>query len=192
MKVWPVNLLQRLKIETAPAHDRIERAFDLQSRTQSLSAYRDVLARLYGYHAVWEPRAEAALADAEVFRRRRKTELLAKDLRALGMSNADIGALDLCHSVLPMATPVEVFGSMYVIEGSTLGGAIIARQAERDLGLDRDTGCGYFLCYGREVGQMWSAFGAMLLTRCRPADEDAIIVSAEHTFDHLRAWISAP
>lgn len=192
MKVWPVNLLQRLKIETSPAHERIERAFDLQSRIQSLSAYRDVLARLYGYHAVWEPRAEAALADAEFFRRRRKTELLAKDLRALGMSKADIGAVQLCRSVLPMETPVEVFGSMYVIEGSTLGGAIIARQVERDLGLDRDTGCGYFLCYGREVGQMWSAFGAMLLTRCRPSDEDAVIASAERTFDHLRAWISAP
>ena len=190
--MWPVTLLQRLKIETAPAHDRIERAFDLQSRTQSLSAYRDVLARLYGYHAVWEPRAEAALADAEFFRRRRKTELLAMDLRALGMSNADIGAVELCPSVLPMETPVVVFGSMYVIEGSTLGGAIIARQVERHLGLDRDTGCGYFRCYGREVGQMWSAFGAMLLTRCRPADENAVIVSAQRTFDHLREWISAP
>jgi hypothetical protein len=41
-----MNLLQRLKIETAFAHDRAEEAFDLQTRTRSLRAYRDLLAQL--------------------------------------------------------------------------------------------------------------------------------------------------
>src|SRR5258705_6911501 len=83
----PMNLLQRLKIETAFAHDRAEEAFDLQTRTRSLRAYRDLLARLYGFHAVWEPRAEAALADAVFSRGRRKVGFLRADLRELGMAD---------------------------------------------------------------------------------------------------------
>jgi heme oxygenase len=91
-----MNLLQRLKIETVFAHDRAEEAFDLQTRTRSLRAYRDLLAQLYGFHAAWEPRAEAALADAEFFRARRKVDFLRADLLELGMAGGAIGRLALC------------------------------------------------------------------------------------------------
>lgn len=185
----PVNLLQRLKSETALAHDRIEQAFDLQARTSSKSAYRDLLARLYGFHAVWEPRVQAVLPDPELFRGRQKTGHLIDDLRALGMADCDIGELPLCRSLMPLHSSAEAIGSMYVIEGSTLGGAIIARHVERGLGCDRRNGCSYFRCYGEDVGPMWKTFGAKLLLLCRRGESDAVIASANRTFEVLQAWI---
>jgi len=184
-----VNLLQRLKRETALAHDRIEQAFGLRARTSSTSAYRDLLARLYGFHAVWEPRVEAVLPDPELFRGRQKTGHLINDLRALGMADSDIGELSLCRSLMPLHSSAEAIGSMYVIEGSTLGGAIIARHVERGLGFDRRNGCSYFRCYGEDVGPMWKAFGAKLLVLCRPSESDAVVASANQTFEVLQAWL---
>ena len=187
-----MNLLQRLKIETALAHDRIEQAFDLGARTSSRSAYRDLLARLYGFHAAWEPRAEAALAHPGLFRGRRKVDLLRTDLHELGMTDSDMRQLALCVPTVPMRTPADALGSMYVVEGSTLGGTLTARHVERRLGLGFNNGCSYFRCYGEAVGPMWKAFGTTLLSHCGPRDERAVLTAARRTFEILRRWLCSP
>jgi heme oxygenase len=184
-----VNLFQRLKIETARAHDQIEEAFDLEALTRSIPAYRDLLGRLYGFHAPWEPRAELALADREFFRKRRKVGFLRTDLCELGMDSDAIDRLALCNPTVTMRTPAEAWGSMYVVEGSTLGGVIIARYVGRRLSLNRHNGCHYFCCYGTNVRPMWTSFGARLLARCGPAEEDAVVAAACRTFETLHYWL---
>ena len=184
-----MNLLQRLKSETAKAHEQIEAAFDLEAVTRSISAYRNLLGRLYGFHAVWEPLAEVALADPEFFRQRRKVAFLETDLRDLGMGSDRIARLPLCDPTVTMRAPAEAWGSMYVVEGSTLGGAIIARHVARRLGLSRHNGCLYFRCYGADVRPMWVSFGARLLARCGPADQDAAVAAARRTFEMLQVWL---
>lgn len=184
-----MNLLQRLKIATAPAHERIEAAFDVQARTRSLDSYRDLLGRLYGFHAVWEPHAETAIKDAEFFRSRRKADLLKADLGELGLADSAIDRLALCEPTVTMRTPAEAWGSMYVVEGSTLGGAVIARHVELRLGLSGQAGCRYFRCYGKDTRPMWRAFGTQFLSRCGPADEDAVIAAACRTFEMLHLWL---
>jgi heme oxygenase len=185
-----VTLLERLKIETRPAHDRIERAVDIEGRITSLAAYRALLARFYGFHAAWEPSAEAALGDTAFFRDRRKTGLLVRDLLALGMGDGEIARLPLCDLAVPVSGPAAAFGGMYVVEGSTLGGTIIARLVERRLGLSTETGCGYFRSYGSAVGAMWRSFGARLLSVSTPETDDTIVASANDTFEAMRAWLS--
>jgi heme oxygenase len=184
-----MSLLQRLKIETANAHERIEEAFDLEAVTCSISAYRSLLGRLYGFHAVWEPLAEAALDDPEFFHQRRKVALLKTDLRDLGMGSDRIAGLPLCDPTVTMRTPAEAWGSMYVVEGATLGGVVIARHVERRLSLSRHNGCLYFRCYGAGVRSMWTSFGARLVSGCRPADHDAVVAAARRTFEVLRIWL---
>jgi heme oxygenase len=184
-----MSLLQRLKSETAGAHDRIEEALDLEAVTRSISAYRNLLGRLYGFHAVWEPLAEVALVDPEFFRERRKVAFLEADLRDLGMGSDGIARLPLCEPTVTMRTPAEAWGSMYVVEGATLGGVIIARHVERRLGLSRHNGCLYFRCYGADVRPMWISFGARLHDRCDPADQDAVVTAARRTFEMLHIWL---
>jgi len=172
-----MTLLDRLKTETRPAHDRIEKAIGLERIAASMEGYQDLLARFYGFHDAWEKAAEALAPDSAFFQRRRKTALLAKDLAALGMRADAISRLPRCQPLMPLPSAAAVLGSMYVIEGSTLGGAIIARDVERRLGLTAETGCAYFRSYGRDTALMWKSFGAMLLAASSPEVDDLIVES---------------
>jgi heme oxygenase len=186
-----LTLLERLKTETRPAHDRIERALDIEGRLGSPAAYRALLTRFYGFHAAWEPLAEAALGDPAFFRERRKAGLLACDLRALGLSEGEIVRLPVCDRLPAMPSPAAALGSMYVVEGSTLGGTIIARLVERRLGLSAEAGCAYFRSYGPRVGAMWRAFGTRLLGVSSPEADDAVVAAANRTFAAMESWLCA-
>jgi heme oxygenase len=185
-----LTLLERLKTETRPAHDRIEQVVDIESRLTSLVAYRSLLARFYGFHAVWEPRAAALIADPDFFEPRRKTALLAQDLKYLGLSERDLEDLPRCAPLMPMADAASAYGALYVVEGSTLGGTIIGRQVERHLGLTPGAGCSYFRSYGPALGPMWKAFGGRLLALSRPGFDEGVVESANRTFETMRIWLS--
>lgn len=46
-----MTLLDRLKAETRPAHDHVEKALDLEHRIATRDGYRDLLIRFYGFHS---------------------------------------------------------------------------------------------------------------------------------------------
>jgi heme oxygenase len=184
-----MTLLERLKIETRPAHDRIETAIGLERLTASREAYRKLLTRFYGFHSAWESAAAMVAPDPVFFRRRCKADLLVKDLKALGMANEEIISLPRCHPLMPLPHPAAVLGSMYVIEGSTLGGAVIAHAVERRLGMGPTTGCAYFRSYGRDTAAMWKSFGAALLAASSPDVDDLIVETAKRTFDVMQDWL---
>lgn len=182
------TLLDRLKAETKLSHDRIEQSMDLERRIGSRSEYRALLSRFYGFHAAWEPAAEPLIDDPGLFERRRKTGLLGKDLRVLGLSDQEIAALPRCP-LIPMPTRAAALGAMYVVEGSTLGGAIIAHRVERRLGLTSEAGSAYFRSYGAELARMWKTFGAALIALTSPAAEEEVIASANLTFGLMEDWL---
>ncbi len=184
-----MTLLKRLKVETGPAHDRIEAAMDLDRRIASRDEYRNLLVRFYGFHSAWERSASAVAPDRAFFEKRCKTGLLVKDLVALGLREDEIIRLPQCAPLMPLPSPLAVLGSMYVVEGSTLGGAIIAREVERKLGLGAETGCAYFKSYGRETAMMWKEFGATLMAASSPEVDDVIVETARKTFDVMHDWL---
>lgn len=184
-----MTLLERLKLETGPAHERIETAMDLDRRIATRDGYRDLLIRFYGFHAAWEKAAGAAAPDRDFFERRCKTRLLARDLAALGLDEDEIIRLPQCDPLMPLPSSAAVLGSMYVVEGSTLGGAIIAREVERRLGLDAGTGCAYFRSYGRDIAAMWKQFGSVLLEASSPDTDDVIVATAQETFGVMHDWL---
>lgn len=185
-----MTVLDRLKRETLPAHEKIERVVDLEARIASRESYQDLLARFYGFHAVWEREAEAILADPAFFDARRRTDLLVRDLENLGLSRASIAALPLCRPMVPLPSRAAAFGAMYVVEGSTLGGAVMARQIERVLGLGAGSGGAYFHGHGRDRGRMWQGFRARLLAEASNGGEDAIVDSAHRTFELMTCWLA--
>jgi heme oxygenase len=184
-----MTLLERLKIETREAHDRIENAIDLDRRIASREAYRDLLIRFHGFHRAWESEAADKAPDPAFFQSRCKTQLLARDLEALGLKSDDIIRLPQCRSLMPLPAPEAVLGSMYVVEGSTLGGTIIAREVKNRLGLTAETGCAYFRSYGRDVAAMWKSFGTMLLEASSPEADDVIVETAQKTFTVMHDWL---
>ena len=119
-------LRERLRTSTREAHARVDRAFlrfDLSRR--------DGVAAFLGVHARVLPPLEAALevAGAEAllpdWADRRRSVALAQDLESLGEPWPE-----------PMPAPVfagdaEILGGLYVLEGSRLGGAVLARRIAR-------------------------------------------------------------
>ncbi|WP_449410257.1 biliverdin-producing heme oxygenase [Methylobacterium komagatae] len=127
-------LHQRLRAATASTHEALERELDWKARVATLAGYRDMLARLHGFHAAWEPAIGAALADGDFFDARRRLSALREDLAYLGLSEAGIGALPLAK-VIALSGPAPAMGALYVLEGSTLGGRVIGKHIASAHGL---------------------------------------------------------
>lgn len=191
MSLGPASVLQRLREETREEHEAVERDLDWEWHVAERGRYRALLARFHGFHAALEPRIAAALEEAAFFDPRRRLDDLVADLVALGLTPQRIAGLPLCRGAPNLSGPSEALGALYVLEGSTLGGQIIARRVARDLGLAPHTGCAYYAAHGRETGTMWRDTRARLAAQAEsgPAAADAMVSSARATFAALRAWL---
>lgn len=182
----------RLRDATAAAHAAVEHGFDWRARMADRDGYRQVLASLHGFHAAWEPRAAAALADPAFFDPRRRLHLLSDDLRRLGMTEPVL-ARRPATPVPPMPDRAAALGSLYVVEGSTLGGRAIARHVAASLGLGPGDGLDYHLGHGTLSGPLWRALRQRLDHALRtPAELDAAVAAALATFACLGRCLTAP
>lgn len=187
------SILARLRRQTRVQHDSIERAVDLPARLQRRTAYATLLGRFHGFYRPLEQRLAAVggLAATGVdLPARRKTELLVADLEALGHTPVTIAALPTCAALPALGGVAAALGCLYVVEGSTLGGRIIAREIRRAHGAGSDASASFFRGYGARTGAMWSALRRILDQECarEPAASDAI-AAANDTFARLEAWL---
>ena len=118
-----MSVHQFLRQATRDAHDRVDGAFaryDLNSRAGYLA--------FLCAHGRALPAAEAVLTeDAGLPDWSPRTPLLRADLRAL---DAELPAPLACSAP---ATRAGMLGLLYVVEGSRLGGAVLARTVAPDL-----------------------------------------------------------
>lgn len=78
---------------------------------------------------------------------------------------------------------------MYVMEGSTLGGQIIARHVQISLLLTQGHGNAFFLGHGIQTGPLWKEFCEMLKIRVPNDQTDRVIASAKAMFATFREWM---
>ncbi|MBW3637016.1 MAG: biliverdin-producing heme oxygenase [Armatimonadetes bacterium] len=186
-------LLHLLRDATRREHEQLEARIDLLGRGWSLPFYRLLLQKFYGFYSVVEPpifeREEWQQLGFDV-ESRRKTELLRRDLRHLGLSVNQIEALPRLENALPLSSFPRVLGCAYVLEGATLGGQVITRHLRREIGVEPEQGGAFFASYGALVGPMWRDFVALLDTFPVSADEQsALLESARATFRALDEWL---
>ena len=180
-------VLARLRVATRPAHDRLEGSLGLLDPELGRDAYRRVLERLYGFWRGWEPRMADLLRDEALLAPRRRLHLLAADLAALGSPLAAVARLPVCP-VPELRDAAGALGSLYVMEGSTLGGGVIRRHVAHRLGFGERSGCAYFAGYGSATGAMWRAF-LVRLDQAPADDADRIADGATATFTRLAGWL---
>lgn len=192
-------LMAKLRQATKQAHQRLESDLDLLRSDLTRRDYFHLLRSMHGFLAPWETQVGTRLeqADSAMFDARRKTKLLVDDLRfAQRHELADVPKNALMQSAplncLPkLETAAEAWGSWYVVEGSTLGGEILARHFQAKWGLLPGSGLSYFSCYGRDVGRKWSEF-AVAATVAVPRDSyEAAADAAVATFQCLHTWLVA-
>lgn len=182
-------LLQRLKGETSGQHENLERCLQLLRPDMSLGEYRRLLEGFYGFYAPWERRAAPLLSQMlpGFFPERRKTPLLEEDLQFLGSEPA---ALAECPDLPATDSLLPLLGSLYVLEGATLGGQILSRHFTRQFNLSPYQGCAFFTGYGSDTGRRWRSFCERLTSYSSPDNDVVIVQSAIDTFCCFQNWLA--
>lgn len=178
----------RLRRETAPHHQTLERQLDLLDPRLTLHRYRLILESFQMFYAAVErelPRL-VATTPALGFPLRARAALLERDLLALGLSHSDIAGLRRCTELPRLSRTEHLAGCLYVLEGACLGGQIIAKALRGRLPLTNDHGLSFFVGDGIMTGPRWRLVLGWLddLVR-RGALADEIVASARETFCSL-------
>lgn len=154
-------LLNELREKTRTEHARIESVLRL---TQPMSAarYAGVMTGFHEFLRRWEPRLAAALPAhlRDWSAKRKRSGFAADDLRHLDAPHTPqlAEAAERAVRSIPMADAACALGSMYVIEGSALGGQVITPMLKQHLGLTPASGASYFHGHGPATGAMWRDF----------------------------------
>jgi heme oxygenase (biliverdin-IX-beta and delta-forming) len=179
--------LEQLRRETFAAHNAVEQSIPLMDEALDVDTYVECLLKLHGIIAAWEACAatNAPSWTQPLLTARRREQLLTLDLTWFG-----VDTLGEARPRLPeMRDDASLLGAMYVMEGSTLGGQLIARHVERVLGLTAGQGNAYFRGHNARTGQLWKEFCDALRTRLPDSETDAVITAAKAMFGVFGAWM---
>ncbi|RYY58180.1 MAG: hypothetical protein EOO24_62055 [Comamonadaceae bacterium] len=174
-----------LRQATAARHGAIDSLLGLRSpfgRTH----YGRVLQGFEAFLTVWEPRMARALPPhlQPWFAATARSALARRDLEALGLPTVPAAACVPSLDAWP-----DALGSLYVLEGSALGGQYIAAQARRHLGLSAAHGAAYFHGCGTATVERWRGFQRLLAAEldADPVAQAQAVRGAVATFDGLIA-----
>jgi heme oxygenase len=169
-----VSLLTSLRSGTRDAHQRVEDSVDVLRAGRRPETYAPVLQAFRSLYAPLERELDRSPHTLEVlpdFAERRKTGWLDADLASLG------APVPRDLDVLPLTSVEDVAGACYVLEGATLGGAVVARELP-------DVPHRFFASYGSRRGAMWASFRGHLraLDERGAVDQDRTVAAARRTF----------
>jgi heme oxygenase len=182
------DLATHLRVHTAQAHQSLEASLNLLSRPPDRRRFVHVLERFHGFHAVWESAIRQQSSYAAFHAARARLPHLRRDLAALGRTNAEIAALPACPDAAALvAGDAATVGSIYVLEGSTLGGQVIGRALGEAAWLP-EGGLTYFSPYGPRTGEMWRSFRRWLDDQ--RVDWNDAAAGARRTFSLLEDWVA--
>lgn len=178
---------QVLKKETATLHIQLEEAMhtqELMNGLLTLDQYKKILTINYLAHAAMEGPIIKALGE-------NNGEILnIGQRRKLPSLQQDVNFLNIKVDTFPQPEPpifidlAQALGGMYVLEGATLGGAVIIKQLNKTHGLDQLPHF-YYNLYGNTVGLKWKSFLQFLETSISPAQYAECVHKAKEVFEYF-------
>jgi heme oxygenase len=194
MVAAPASGSSRLRSATASHHQAIDHALGLPASIQTLEDYEAWLARFF---ALYQP-MESTLRG---FPQWPEWDI---DIAELGMAAAlscDLAALRRDVSLIKpapqgrlpkLATFPAALGSLYVLEGSKLGGRFILHDLAGRLGAGIAGSDAFFAGNGSQTGSRWSRFQSSLdrFSAGRPGEFDEVVSGAQATFSAVQDWMS--
>lgn len=183
-----VDLPERLRRETAACHREVEAAADIAVTVRTRADYVELLLRFHALHDGLEELMAAEVwasgwADVGVrIDDYRRTDQLGADLDALG------GVTPARPISRPsFATFSEVLGCLYVLEGSALGGRVVAGIVRAAVG---EVPVAFLTGIGRPQAAPWAGVRrALRRFDDQGGDGDGVLTGARATFavfgDHL-------
>ena len=176
---------ETLKAKTKNLHDRVEAHFNsnrIFEGTFSLNDYMNLILCNYLFllnyeHAVFSAISEKNAAELNL-EERRKLALIRKDMEALNIDGS------VSQTPVAIENQAETFGILYVMEGSTLGGNVIAKQLSKHPQF-QEMSFSYFRCYGENTGSFWKNFKTVLDREISPDEYADCISGAEKAYRFL-------
>jgi heme oxygenase len=185
------SALIALRRATAQSHAAIDRLLGIDAYLER-ARYVRILAAFDGFYRVWEPRIEAALPEpwARWFLARSRRPFLERDMAVLEAMPFALSARLTDRMRFDAGDDADAgaaaFGSMYVLEGSSLGGVLIAERVVQALGITPANGGAYFAGWGADTGRLWREFRQVLESQLVRAESIRVASeSAVETFDVL-------
>jgi len=178
----------RLKQQTAIAHQRVERAFDLPSSTLTTSTYVSALLKMsLAYDGLRRELDRCLGSDSDAVKEvTTRIEWLRGDLRSFG-----IGEMSLPILPFVLDDADEALGCEYVMRGSALGGLIIFKLAADRLQVTEHRGGRFFYGYGPSTKVRWSAFlDRLSQSKTAASDSDQLVRGAIKSFEHFERALS--
>ena len=175
-----------MRAKLRPYHDSIEQSLDLTRAGVDRRRYLRFLEKSYGFIAACEQRLDIGAAPPSLgIERRLKAPLLRSNLRALGCSAPAIDRIAFCEQLPHVEHWPAALGYFYVIEGSTLGGQLLARHFRERLGAG-DEALAFLLGYRHDTGLMWKEMvGVLEGAMCGGAAAEAITKTLIRIFSTL-------
>ncbi|EJL75008.1 biliverdin-producing heme oxygenase [Chryseobacterium populi] len=174
-----------LKQNTAEFHDAAEKLFNAEkifNKTFTLEDYKKIISTnylmlLHSEDKIFN-RLSGKFAEKLQLDQRKKLALIEKDRESLSIEN------QTASHPLEINNEHEALGMMYVIEGSTLGGNVIAKQLSKTEGFDEVT-FNFFGCYQENTGLMWKNFKEVLDAAVTEENYSEVLSGAKKLYTFL-------
>ena len=176
---------------TGNSHDTLEETLRLDTITRTRDDYLHILRRFWG---VWDP-IERLLTHSPIagdqelnLNNRLRAHLLLKDLEAISEEQIDISGLKQPALPWPNVSMPQAAGILYMLEGSRLGGKLISRNLEANLGITESTGGSFFASAGTDPIHLWRTFVRWAENTVPGEQIDEATQTAREAFDLLNNW----
>jgi heme oxygenase len=179
-------LIEQIRSASHQEHTRLEQTLlPYINNIKTAGDYALLLKSFYGYIMPVQEKVFTHINKELVpdIHKRRTAALIKEDLEELGQLETstvcgDLPSIDSHHAAL---------GALYVLEGSTLGGKIIAKIIAENTG--STAALKFFQGYGEKTGSMWKNFLTYLHQHNNPAYNGIIVESARETFSLFDKWL---
>ena len=181
----------QLRSATAAVHLELERHLALLGPNVSMVRYTRIIALFYGFYRPLEAGLDRlnTRVPSRGFPLRARTELLKRDLLALGLEAQAITELPTCRDLPSLREPEHFAGCLYVLEGASLGGQVITSYLRERLELTDRGGTAFFAGDGAATAARWKCVLEWLERVSHSGLRvEQIVTSACETFNSLINW----
>jgi heme oxygenase (biliverdin-IX-beta and delta-forming) len=188
LTISAAQIAQAVKQNTAALHAEVEAILVPKlNKIRSIEDYSAVLRLFYGYFHPLEQRILQYITPAVLpdIAERRTSHLIINDLAVLNARQEFL----ICSSLPQINNADQAFGALYVLEGSTLGGKVIAKMLAKNTSVAIPAeAMQFFNGYREETGRMWASFVNVLNQQ---KNEPEISAAANETFFYLKDWMQS-
>lgn len=176
---------EKLKSQTQSQHDLVEAKFNsdkIFKGTFTFADYRKLLEYNYLFLLNFENLVFAKISETNA------QDLQLEKRRKLPLIESELDLLEIAKSQPDQNTDIkneaEAFGILYVMEGSTLGGNMIAKQLSKSDDY-KEISFKYFRCYGEKTGSFWKNFKEVLDRQTTDEFEAECLAGADKAYRFL-------